>query len=486
MVLNKKVVAKVLCAAAALVGIAMLIPCAVSLLYKEIWAAESFLICAVPMILIGILASRAIGEPEKTTLGLRDGFFIVASAWLMLTLLGALPFVISGAIPSLVDAFFETASGFSTTGASILTDIESLPQGMLFWRSFTHWIGGMGILVLTIAILPALGIGGQKIMRAETTGPSMDKITFTFNDSARSLYLIYTVMTLIEAALLLVFGMNLFDSLIITFGTMGTGGFANYANSCAGFNDACQMIISFFMMLAGINFNLYYLAVSKKAKQALHDREMQVYVAIVAGATLFILSMLLISGQAKGIWEAFKLSYFQVCSIMTTTGYATCDFDLWPVPCRFVLMLLMLIGGCASSTGGGIKVIRFILGVKIGARAIRRRLHPQAVTTIKLAGKTVPEATIRSVSEFLMLYFATLALGTVVIGMENVSLVTAFSAVLACVSNIGPGFEAVGPTMNFSFFSDFSKMFLSVMMIAGRVELYTIFLLFTPSFWSKR
>ena len=450
MVLNKKVVAKVLCAATVAIGFFMLIPCGVSLLYNEQRSAVSFLICAVPMILLGAVLLKVIGHTDRKTLGLRDGFFIVGSAWMVFTLFGALPFVISGAIPSLTDAYFETASGFSTTGASILTDVEALPKGMLFWRSFTHWIGGMGILVFTIAILPALGIGGQKIMRAETTGPSMDKITFTFNDSARSLYLIYSAMTVIEMILLLLFGMDLFDSVVISFGTLGTGGFGIHADSCAGYNDICQMIISVFMMLAGINFNLYYLALNKKGKQALKDTEMRVYLAIVAGATCFILGMLMLTGQAQSLWEAFRLAYFQVCSIITTTGYATCDFDLWPLPVKFVLMLLMLIGGCASSTGGGMKVIRFILGVKIAVRSVRRRFHPNAVSTVKLGGKTVPEATIQTVSEFLMLYFMTLAIGTLLIGMENVSLITAFTSVLACVSNIGPGFEAVGPTLSFA------------------------------------
>ncbi|MBR0138657.1 MAG: TrkH family potassium uptake protein [Firmicutes bacterium] len=486
MVLNKRLVTKVLCAVMTLVGALMLLPCAVSLIYGESFVAVSFAVCALPMIAVGYLAFRFSKPPETNSLGLRDGFFIVGSAWLVLSVLGALPFVISGAIPNLADAFFETASGFTTTGASILSGVEGLPMGVLFWRSFTHWVGGMGILVLTIAMMPALGIGGQKIMRAETTGPSMDKITFTFNDTARSLYLIYTGMSLIETALLMISGMNLYDSLVYTFGTVGTGGFATMNNGLAGYNVSSQLIISVFMMLAGVNFNLYYLCLAKKPGQAVKDPELRCYLLITFGSTFFVMIMLLLKNQAAGVFDSFRLAYFQVASILTTTGYSTCDFDLWPLPCRMVLMLLMFIGGCASSTGGGMKVIRVMMGVKIAGRGVRRRLHPTAVDPVKIGGKIVPEHITRSVSEFLLLYIFVLLAGTVLVSLENADLMTSFSSVLACFSNIGPGFEAVGPTLNYGFYTAATKIFLSILMIAGRLELFTVFLMFTPAFWSRK
>ncbi|MBQ4180808.1 MAG: TrkH family potassium uptake protein [Firmicutes bacterium] len=486
MVLNKKLVIKVLCAVMALVGFLMLIPCAVSLIYGETVSARAFAVCAVPMIAAGYAAFRLTKAPDTNALGLRDGFFIVASAWFVLSLLGSLPFMISGTIPNVFDAFFETASGFTTTGASILPGVEDLPKGMLFWRSFTHWVGGMGILVLTIAILPALGIGGQKIMRAETTGPSMDKMTFTFNDTARSLYLIYSAMTVIEVVLLLISGMDLYDSLVYTFGTVGTGGFATKNDGLAGYAVSSQIIIAVFMMLAGINFNLYYLCLNKKAGQALKDPELKCYLGITGGSTLFIMVMLIISGQAAGIFDSFRLAYFQVTSILTTTGYSTFNFDLWPLPVKVVLMMLMFIGGCASSTGGGMKVIRVMMAFKIAWRGVQKRIHPSALAPVKIGRRIVSQDIMRSVSEFLILYLATLLFGTVLVSLEKVSLMTAFTSVLACFSNIGPGFEAVGPAMNFGFYSGATKLFLSVLMIAGRLELFTIFLMFTPAFWSKR
>ncbi len=486
MVLNKRLVIKVLCAVMTLVGVLMLLPCAVSLIYGEKHEALSFAVCAVPMALVGYLAFRSSKAPESNNLGLRDGFFIVGSAWMVLSLLGALPFMISGAIPNVCDAFFETASGFTTTGASILSGVEGLPKGILFWRSFTHWVGGMGILVLTIAMLPALGIGGQKIMRAETTGPSMDKITFTFNDTARSLYLIYSGMSLLETVLLMFCGMDLYDSLVYTFGTVGTGGFATMNNGLAGYSVSAQLVISVFMMLAGVNFNLYYLCLAKKPDQAVRDPELRCYLGITFGSTFFVMYMLIRAGMAAGLFDSFRLAYFQVASILTTTGYSTCDFDLWPLPCRIVLMLLMLVGGCASSTGGGMKVIRVMMGVKIAGRGVRKRLHPSVVDPVKIGGRIVPENVTRSVSEFLLLYLFILLAGTVLVSLEGADLMTSFSSVLACFSNIGPGFEAVGPTLNYGFYTGATKIFLSVLMIAGRLELFTVFLMFTPAFWSRK
>ena len=489
MVLNKKPILKVLFVVTALVGVTMLLPTLVSLIYGETKAVKAFLVCALPMIVIGILGERMIPKIDSYEIRIREGFFIVGFAWLLMSLLGALPFVISGDIPSIVDAYFEMASGFTTTGSTILTDIESLSKGMLFWRSFTHWLGGMGILVLTIALLPILGIGGQRIMRAETTGPTMDKISFTINDSARRLYLVYTGMTIIETILLCLGGMDLYDSLVHTFGTVGTGGFSSYGASVGAFGSKyAEYVIAIFMMLAGINFGLHYVAVTggtRGIKQVLKDPELRCYVGIIGVSTVFIMVMLLIKNYTESIEEAFRWSFFEVSSIITTTGYGTVDSDLWPLSVKMVIMLLMFIGGCAGSTGGGIKVIRFMISMKTIKRAFALRLHPKAVMPIRIGKKPIPESTISAVTAFLSLYVFTLFVGVFLVSFEDVSFMTAFSSVLACLSNIGPGFDAVGAVGNFAFFSDYSKILLSILMIAGRLELFTIFLLFTPRFWNS-
>ncbi len=489
MVLNKKPIFKVLFVVTALVGGTMLLPLLVSLIYREYAAARAFALCAAPMMIIGMVGERLIPKINSNEIRIREGFFIVGFSWLLMSLLGALPFVINGEIPSVVDAYFEMASGFTTTGSTILTDIEALSKGMLFWRSFTHWLGGMGILVLTIALLPVLGIGGQRIMRAETTGPTMDKISFTINDSARRLYLTYAGMTIIETLLLCLGGMSVYDSLVHTFGTVGTGGFSNYGASVGAFGSAyAEYVIAIFMMLAGINFSLHYAAVTGgKAgiRAMLKDPELRFYVGTIAVSTLFIMVVLLVKHYTSSVEEAFRWSFFEVNSILTTTGYGTVDSDLWPLCTKILLLLLMLMGGCAGSTGGGMKVIRVVIGLKAVRRAFSLRLHPKAVMPVRIGKKPVPESTISSVMAFINLYMLTLGISIFIISFEDVSFMTAVSSVVACVSNIGPGFDAVGATANFAFFSDFSKILLSVLMIAGRLELFTIFLLFTPRFWSS-
>ena len=486
MLLNRKPIIKILFAVMAIVGAAMLLPCFVALYYKESKAAISFAVCAVPMVIAGLSVVKILPKEDNTVLRMRDGFFIVAFAWIIMSALGALPFVISGSIPSFVDAFFETASGFSTTGSSIIPDVEVLPRGILFWRSFTHWLGGMGVLVLTIALLPMLGIGGQKIMRAETTGPTMDKISFTTNESARNLYIIYGGMTVVEILLLKLGGAGFFDAAAHTFGTVGTGGLSVYGDSIGHYGSVyLEMVIGVFMMLAGVNFGLYYFLFSGKAKQMFRDTELRVYITIIACATIFIAIILTIQNFYGSIWESLRYSFFQVVSIITTTGYGTTDFDLWPVVCKVVLFLLMIVGGCASSTGGGVKVIRVILTFKIIKRAADKRLHGKAVKPIKLGGKNVSEETLAGIKSFMILFFMTILLGTFIVALDGYDLETTLTAVVACVSNIGPGFALVGPTCNFLFFSAPVKIVLALLMIAGRLELYTIFLMFTPVFWDE-
>jgi len=486
MVLNIKPITKVLCAVMVLVGAAMLLPLLVAAYYKEWQVVFSFAICAVPMIVAGLIVIRKMPKADNEVLRMRDGFFIVAVAWILMSVFGAIPFMISGSIPNFCDAFFETASGFSTTGSTVLAQPELLPKGILFWRSFTHWLGGMGVLVLTIALLPMLGIGGQKIMRAETTGPTMDKISFTTNESAKKLYVIYFGVTLLEIVALLCTGMGLFDAACNTFGTVGTGGLATTGQSIAYYGQvSVEMIIAVFMMLAGINFSLYHYLITGNIKTFFKDKELRVYLCIVAGCTIFIAIMLVVKGIYPNIWEGLRYAYFQVCSIITTTGYGTADFDIWPIPCKLVLMLLMFVGGCAGSTGGGMKVIRIMLLAKVLKRGVEKKLHPRATAPLKYDGKLVSSETLSGVASFAVLYLATVVGGGLIISLSGCDIITAFTSSLACVSNIGPGFNMVGPTCNFAFFPGAIKIVQSLLMIAGRLELFTIILLFTPQYWNK-
>ncbi len=475
-----------LSAVTVVVGAAMLLPMLVSLYYGERSEASAFLLCSGPMILGGYIVGRITVVSEKSTIRTRDGFFIVGVAWLSMSLLGALPFVLSGSIPNVIDAYFETASGFTTTGASILTDIEAMSKGMLFWRSFTHWLGGMGILVLTVALLPMLGIGGQRILRAETTGPTMDKISFTVNETARTLYKIYAGMTVIQIALLLLGGLTLYDASVHTFGTVGTGGFSNYAASVGAYDSFyVDMVIGIFMAAAGVNFTLYHYLLTGKIRQFFEDFELRKYLTIIGASTLFITAMLLWKGFYDDPIESFRYAFFQVSSIITTTGYATADFDLWPASCKMILLMLMIIGACASSTGGGIKVIRTALIFKLIKRGAYRRLHPSAVVPMRAGDRSMSPEVMSGVAGFVLLYAFTTVISILLISFENVDLITAVSSVIACISNIGPGFEMVGPTLNYAFFSGASKMLLSLLMIAGRLELFTVILLFTPIFWNR-
>ncbi|MDD3290079.1 MAG: TrkH family potassium uptake protein [Eubacteriales bacterium] len=486
MVLHRGPIIKVLSAVTVVVGTAMLLPMLVSLYYGERSEAVAFLLCSGPMIAMGYFVGKRTVVPERSIIRARDGFFIVGTAWLVMSLLGALPFVLSGSIPRLIDAYFETASGFTTTGASILTDIESLPRGMLFWRSFTHWLGGMGILVLTVALLPMLGIGGQKIMRAETTGPTMDKISFTINDTAKILYKIYAGMSLLQISLLMLGGLTLYDASVHTFGTVGTGGFSNYAASVGAYDSFyVDMVIGFFMIAAGVNFTLYHTLLSGKVRQFFQDFELKYYLMIVGCSTFFITAVLLWKDFYGNPIESFRYAFFQVASIITTTGFATADFDLWPASCKMILLFLMIVGACASSTGGGIKVIRTALVFKLIKRGAYRRLHPNAVIPMRAGDRNMGPEVMSGVAGFVLLYIFTTMISILLISLENVDLITAISSVVACISNIGPGFEMVGPTLNYSFYSGASKMLLSLLMIAGRLELFTIILLFTPVFWNR-
>lgn len=486
MLLNKKPIIKILSAVMSVVGAAMLLPCAVSIYYGDSKSLLSFLVCAVPMLTAGLIVVRLLPKEDNSVLRMRDGFFIVGVAWISMSAIGALPFVISGCIPNFCDAFFETASGFTTTGSTILPEPAVLPKAMLFWRSFTHWIGGMGVLVLTVALLPMLGIGGQRIMRAETTGPTMGKITASLSGTAKRLYTIYTAMTILEVLLLVSTGIGWFDSLVNTFGSVGTGGLTTTSASIGYYQDVrVEMIIAFFMMFAGINFGLYYHLFTGDFKTFFKDVELRAYLFIIGGSTAFIALMLTVTRFYGNMFESLRYAFFQVSSIITTTGFVTADFDLWPVPCKVVLLMLMLIGGCAGSTGGGMKVIRIVMLAKFTKRGVSKRLHPRALSPLKIGGRTVSKSTEDGVMGFTVLYIGIILIGSLIVGLSGADSLTSITSVIACISNIGPGFNLVGPSRSFAFFPGIIKLFLSMIMIIGRLELFTIILLFTPQFWNK-
>ncbi len=466
------------------IGLSMLPSLAAAGIYQEVPALLAFLATVLFSAVTGTLLLR-FGQKSTSRLKVRDGFLIVTLCWIVSTLLGAVPFMLSGSIPNFFDAFFESCSGFSTTGASILTDVESLPKSILFWRSFTHWIGGMGILIFAIALMPSLGINGQNIAVSEAPGPTLDKITPKMSDTAKALYGTYAIFTVAETILLMFGGMNLFEALTHTFGSVGTGGFGIYNNSVAHFDSVyIDLVISVFMILSGANFNLYYMSLKKGIRELLTDSEFRFYLLIIAVTTLLISLNLYFCGVYENLGKSAQFSLFQVSSILTTTGFATTDFNLWPTFSKMLLLMLMFIGGCSSSTGGGVKVVRILVLLKLIKRGIATRLHPNAVVTVKLNNQTVPADTVTAIANHAFLYIAVVFISTLLITLNNFDLVTSFTSVLTCIGNIGPGFELVGPASNFSFYAAPSKLLLSFLMLAGRLELFTLFILLTPRFWN--
>ena len=423
-------------------------------------------------------------KPRRPDLSARDGMAVAGLSWAVLSLFGALPAWFSGAIPCLADAYFEAVSGFTTTGSTILTEIESLPKGVLFWRSFTHWIGGMGVLVLTVAILPKLSGRTAHLARAESPGPTFSKLMPKMGDSAKVLYLLYILLSLAQTVCLLLAGMNLYDALIHTFGTAGTGGFSNYNASVAAFNSPLiEWIIGVFMMLFGVNFTVYFHFLRREAGLVKHSEELWVYLGLVVLATLGITGALL--PTAPNLGKALRDGFFQTTSIISTTGFATADFNTWPLIAKGILALLMFTGACASSTAGGFKISRVILMMKGAYRDMRHTLQPRKVEVIRFEGKVVQEGTMSQLGIYSFLYILLLLLGTLLLCFESVDLTTAFTSVLTCLSNVGPGFNMVGPVENFAFYSIPAKLLLSFQMLAGRLEIYPILLLFAPSMWRK-
>ena len=427
---------------------------------------------------------KALIKPDDTHLHIRDGFFVVSLIWILIPLIGAAPLTLSGDMPSYIDAVFESCSGFSTTGSTVLTDIEAMSQGMLFWRSFTHWLGGMGILILAIAVIPMLYSGKQNIA-LESTGPSFDKTSSKLSDSARQLYILYFSFTLLQIILLMFGGMNLFEALTTSFGTAGTGGFAIWNDGFVSVSPYNQWVVTIFMLLFGVNFGFYFLILTGKLRDALKFEEVRIYFIIVIAAAVFIfinLRHFALYAPAEGIRQAF----FQVASIITTTGFASADFNLWPETSRTILVLLMFIGACAGSTGGGIKVSRFIIACKSFIKEIISYLHPRSVKKIKIEGKPLEHETLRATNVYFMTYMVIFAVSVLLVSIENKDLVTNFAAVAATFNNIGPGLSLVGPMANFGHFTDFTKYILMFDMLAGRLEIFPMMLLFCPAVWKRR
>ena len=460
----------------------LLLPSIVAVIYGErcLWA----LLISAGIALAAGLACNFLARPKTSLIYAREGFAIVATSWLALSAVGALPFYLSKEIPSYIDAFFETVSGFTTTGASILTDVEAMSHGLLFWRSFTHWVGGMGVLVFIMALFSNMSDRSIHIMRAEMPGPVVGKLLPRAKDTASILYKIYVGMTLVQIILLICGGMPVYESIVHAFGTAGTGGFGVKGDSIAGYSPYLQWVITVFMLLFGINFNLYYLLLIRRFRAAAQSSECWYYLGIV-GVAIAVVTVNILP-LYKNFSEALRLSSFQVASIITTTGYATADFNLWPNLSRNILLLLMLCGACAGSTGGGLKVSRAVILFKTVGREFKHLLHPRSVNTVKFEGKQVDGATVKSVSVYFALYMICMIAIYMVLVFDKFDMETNLSATFACFNNIGPGLGAVGPTGSYAGYSPVSKIVLSFAMLLGRLEIYPLLLTLSPKTWLKK
>ncbi len=480
--MNTKMIRYILAKMLGVEAALLLLPAFVGVLYKES-SAICFLIPSVILLVIYMAGGRK--KPENATIYGKEGMVVVASAWILWSLFGALPFQLSGSIPNYIDAFFETVSGFTTTGSSILRDVEVLPQCMHFWRSFTHWVGGMGVLVFVMVLTSLDKKNSMYLIRAEVPGPEKDKLVPKTMSTARILYGMYFGLTVIEVILLVLGGMNLFDSLIHSFGTAGTGGFSNYADSVGHFNSAyIDGVITIFMILFGVNFNLYFFLLLKDWKPVWKNEELRAYLGIIVAAIIIITVNTV--GQYANLLESFRYAAFQVGTIITTTGYATTDYNVWPMLSQCILIVLMIIGACASSTGGGVKVSRFMIVVKSIKREIKQMVHPKSVNLIRINGKKLGTDTVRNVFVYLMAYAGIAGVSVLIVSINNYDFATTFSSVIATLNNIGPGIGAVGPKGNFADFSPLSKLVFCFDMLAGRLEIFPFLMLFTATSWRKK
>ncbi|MGN0982512.1 MAG: TrkH family potassium uptake protein [Candidatus Limivicinus sp.] len=478
--MNRRMICRVLGFILLCLTALLVLPTVAGLCYGE--SVSHFLITMAISGMAGFLLTRV--RPYSDVIYAKDGFVVVSLGWILMSMIGALPFVLSGDIPHYIDALFETVSGFTTTGASILDDIEGLSRGCMFWRSFTHWIGGMGVLVFILAVLPMSGEHSMHIMRAEVPGPTVGKLVPRASQTAKILYLIYVAMTVLEMLLLLLGGMNFYDALLHAFATAGTGGFSTRAASIAAFDSVyLEMVIAVFMVLFGVNFNLYFLLLIGRWKDALKSEELRWYLGIIAASVMAI--ALGISKMYGGIATGLRHAFFYVASITSSTGFGTVDFVTWPEYCKWIIVMLMFCGACAGSTGGGIKTSRVIILFKNVACEIRQMVHPRAVTRVQLDGKRVDAAGLKAVSTFFTSFMLLLIVGSFLISLDGYDMATNFSAVLSSLSNIGPGMSLIGPTGNYNIFSYGSKLVLTITMLIGRLEIFPILILFSPSTWKR-
>lgn len=478
--MNYSIIRYILCRVLELLGGLMLLPSMVGLIYGEKQTA-AYLIVAACSFFIGFIGKN--WKPKSKVFYAREGFVTVSLSWLLLSLIGAIPFVLTREIPSYIDAVFETVSGLTTTGGTILSDVEIMSRCSQFWRLFTHWIGGMGVLVLIMAILPLSGGYNMHLMRAESPGPSVGKLVPKVRSTAQILYKIYIAITLVEIVLLMITGLPLYDAATLTFSTVGTGGFGLLNSSIAEYSRASQTVFLIFMLLCGINFNIYYLFLIKKPKEVFRSEEVRVYLGIVAAATLLI--GINIRGSFANFGEALFHGAFQVASIITTTGFTTADFNLWPMFSKTILFLLMLIGACAGSTGGGLKVSRLVVLLKSIKYEISAVIHPRSVKKMYLDGRVLSNNVVHSIKVYLAIYMLIYFGSVLLISVDNFSFETNISAVMAMFNNVGPGFDMVGPVGNFAAFSPFSKCVLMFDMLAGRLELMPLMVIFSVKTWKK-
>ena len=482
--MNYKVVLKLLGNVIKYELILMLIPLIISFIYRD-GDTMSFVLTIMMVAPITYLLCRI--EPGKPDFYAKEGFLIVGISWIVISIVGAIPFVLSGVIPDFVDAFFETVSGFTTTGATVMTNVEGLPRGIMFWRSFTHWIGGMGVLIFVLSLIPNLGSNNTiHLLRAESPGPSPGKIVPKIKDTAKILYLIYFALTIIEAIILMFLGMPVYDAFIHALGTAGTGGFSNMNNSIAGFNSpSIEWVISIFMIIFGVNFTLYFQLIKGNIKNILKSEELKAYLLIICASIIFI-TLNILSLNDGDISKSVRDATFQVSSIISTTGYATVDYNIWPTFSKIIIFILKISGGMAGSTAGGIKTIRIVIVLKAIKREINKILPPRRVKSVKIEGKVEEEETISGVFLFLGAYAVIALIGMIIVALDGFDFTTTLSSVITTLSNVGPGFEMVGPAGNFSEFSHLSKCVLSFCMLAGRLEIYPILILCSPSLWRKK
>ncbi len=481
--MNKKMTIYILGRMLGVEAALMLVPAIVSLIYREDgWKA--FLITSGILFFVYLIFGRK--KPKDSTIYGKDGFIIIASAWVLWSLFGALPFWISGEISSYIDAFFETVSGFTTTGSTILNDIEAMSKGMNFWRCFTHWIGGMGVLVFVLVVFSLEDKNTMHLMRAEVPGPETDKLVPKARDTAKILYGMYLALTVMEIILLWVHPkMDLYDSIVHSFSTAVTGGFNNYNSSVKYFDSAyIDIVITVFMILFGINFNMYYFLLLKKAKDVFKNEEVRAYLGIILGATTLITMNIL--HMYESVWQALRYAIFQVASVITTTGYYTADYNLWPEFSKVILLGIMIVGACAGSTGGGMKVSRILILLKSIKQELKRLLHPKSVNIIKINGKKVREETLNGVYVYLIAYMTIFVISVFLISLNNFDFATTFSGVLTTINNVGPGISKLGPIENFSQFSNLSKIVFCFDMLIGRLEIFPFLLMFSPNLWRKK